>query len=201
MDNYLFELKIDNCLILRTKCAKYLAVFIDDSLKWTNHIDFIYNSIIKYIGIFYKLRYKLSTAALRSLYFSTIYSSILYGAEIDGNTCVSFLHDLTVINNKLLRILQFKTMYTPVIELYDSYSTLPVNLLNQFQLVILMHKIIHNPDRVLPPQYPDLFKPQKYFHNYDTRRNLDIHHHLDCHAYLLLDNTASVLKWANISIA
>ena len=179
LDNYLFELKIDNCLILRTKCAKYLGVFIDDSLKWTNHIDFVYKSIIKYIGIFYKLRYKLSTAALRSLYFSTVYPRILYGVEIYGNTCVSFLHDLTVINNKLLRILQFKTVYTPVIELYDSYSTLPVNLLNQFQLVILMHKIIHNPDSV-PPTILDLFKPQKYFHNYDTRRNLDIH--LDFHA-------------------
>jgi len=37
----------------------YLGLLIDEKLKWTDHIEHVYNKIIKYIGIFYKIRNKL----------------------------------------------------------------------------------------------------------------------------------------------
>ena len=36
----------------------YLGIFIDSNLSWENHIDYIYNKIIKFVVIFYKIRYK-----------------------------------------------------------------------------------------------------------------------------------------------
>jgi len=51
--------KIDNVILQKVDCTKYLGVFIDSSLSWENHIDYIYNKIIKFVGIFYKIRYKL----------------------------------------------------------------------------------------------------------------------------------------------
>src|SRR2546425_5982434 len=54
------------------------------------------------------------------------------------------LHDLTVLNNRLLRIIQHKPRDTKVIELYFNYSTLPINKLFQFQLLLLAHTLLYN---------------------------------------------------------
>jgi len=37
------------------KSCKYLGIIIDDELKFDVHIDYIYNKLIRYVGIFYKL--------------------------------------------------------------------------------------------------------------------------------------------------
>ena len=34
-------------------------------MKWSEHIDYIYNKLVKFVGIFYKLRNKLPIAILR----------------------------------------------------------------------------------------------------------------------------------------
>ena len=38
--------------------CRYLGVVIDDELKWSEHIEHIYGYVLKYVGIFYKLRNK-----------------------------------------------------------------------------------------------------------------------------------------------
>jgi len=42
--------------IKRVTSCKYLGVLIDEELKWVENIDYINNKVVKYIGIFYKLR-------------------------------------------------------------------------------------------------------------------------------------------------
>src|SRR3989442_13947493 len=46
---------------------------------------------------------------LKLLYFSFIYPTLLYGIEIYANKYLSYLHDLMVLNNRILRILQIKS--------------------------------------------------------------------------------------------
>ena len=50
---------------------------------------------------------------------------------------------LTVLNNKLLRILQYKPIRTHSYELYQTYFTLPVQLLHKYQILIFMHNYIY----------------------------------------------------------
>ena len=59
-DKVKINLKIDNVILQKVDCTKYLGVFINSNLSWENHIDYIYNKIIKFVGIFYKIRYKLN---------------------------------------------------------------------------------------------------------------------------------------------
>jgi len=63
---------------------------------------------------------------LRLLYFAFVHSQLLYGTEVYANTRHAQLNKLCVLNNKiLLRIIQNKPLCTPVIQLYQSYNTLP----------------------------------------------------------------------------
>src|SRR5688572_1607414 len=54
--NAKFDLYIAGVKLQQTSCAKYLGIYIDDDLKWKTHITYVYKSIIKFTGIFYKLR-------------------------------------------------------------------------------------------------------------------------------------------------
>ena len=80
------DLYYNDIVLKQVQSVKYLGVIIDDNLSWKDHIKSVCNNLIKYIGIFYKIRYKLPFYCLKNLYFSTVFPIILYGIEIYGNT-------------------------------------------------------------------------------------------------------------------
>jgi len=47
------KLKIGDITLKQEECSKYLGVTIDYKRTWQNHIDYIYNKIIKFVGIFF----------------------------------------------------------------------------------------------------------------------------------------------------
>jgi len=59
------------------------------------------------------------------IYFAFVHSHLLYGVEVYANTTVNHHSKLITLNNKLLRILQNKSIKTHNSELYRTYFTLP----------------------------------------------------------------------------
>ena len=78
--------KLSDTAIKKVQHCRYLGLLIDDTLTWSHHIDTIYSKLLKYIGIFYKIRSKLPWSILRNIYFAFVYPNILYGIEIYANT-------------------------------------------------------------------------------------------------------------------
>ena len=103
-----FHLHINGQEVQKTQSCKYLGIIIDCNLKWRDHIGYIYNKLIKFVSIFYKIRSKLTPDVLRMIYFAFVYPLLLYGIEVYANTTMNHLTKLTTLNNKLLRILQQK---------------------------------------------------------------------------------------------
>ena len=147
---------------------------IDEKLKWTMHIDLVYKKLIRFVGIFYKLRAKLPAWCLQCIYYSYVHPYILYGIEIYANTWHTHLHKLIKLNNKLLRILQFKDNTTSNFDIYLRYNTLPVDQLHVFQLLCLVHKFVYNRSK-LPGALTTFFTPNSLTHDYYTR-NRDMLH-------------------------
>jgi len=56
------------------------------NMDWSTHIDYVYNKLLKYIGMFYKLQYKVPSKCLRNIYYAFVYPQILYGIELYANT-------------------------------------------------------------------------------------------------------------------
>jgi len=46
----------------------------------------------------------------------------------------------------MLRILQNKHLYFPVVELYKNFNALPPLKLHELQILMLLHKFIHHSD-------------------------------------------------------
>src|SRR5437867_6336912 len=101
------------------------------------------------------------------VYFSFVYTHILYGIEIYANTCSSYLHRLNVLNNKLIRILFDKNKYTHVKDLYKYRPTdsLPIINLHDYIVLKFVHNCIFNPI-VLPDVVADYFLTSKFVSNY-----------------------------------
>ena len=78
------------------------------------------------------------------------------------------------LNNKLLRILQQKPVRTHTAELYRTYNTLPIQLLHNYQILLLMHKYVYHRSR-LPPAFSAYFDENKLIHQYNTRQKDNFH--------------------------
>ena len=168
------DLHINKNKINKVSSTKYLGVVIDENLDWKPHIYNLSVELRKFIGIFYKLSFKLPPFILRTLYFTFVYSRILYAIEVYANTFLTYLHDLIVINNRILRIMQHATRFTRVTDLYSTYNTLPVNKLFQFQILLHAYKLLFCSD-MLPTifHYPKLTNCA--FHSHNTRTKFDFH--------------------------
>ena len=86
------------------------------------------------------MRYKLPDWCLQNINFAFVHPYILYSLEVYGNTFPSCLDKLTVLNNKLLRILQKKSRTCCNESLYLQYNTLPPVQLFNYQVLNLVQK-------------------------------------------------------------
>ena len=129
---------------------------------WSAHIDYVYNKLLKYVDIFYKLQYKVPSKCLRNIYYAFVY--ITYYMVLN-----SYLYKLVKLNNKLLRILHGKSRRSTVLDLYENYNTLPLQQLHQFSVLVFVHKFIHHTD-ILPDIFHNYFTLNSSAHNYATRQ-------------------------------
>jgi hypothetical protein len=157
---------VDNC--------KYLGIIIDSRLKWDAHIDSLYTSLLKFPSVFFKLRTIIPKDSLKMIYYALVHSKILYGIEAYGVANSTCLKKLIVLNNKILRILQFRKLDCPIKDLYVQYNTLPVPALYDYQILSFMFKYNHH-SNVLPSAFNNFFVLNKNVHNYQTRNSNNFH--------------------------
>jgi len=169
-----FNLFINKVKIYKVASCKYLGVNIDYLFTWTVHIDCVYKKLIKFSGIFYKLREIFPTSCLRKLYFSFVQPHIAYGIEVYANTNAAVLDKLHKLNNKLLRILQGEKLHTPVSQLYTQYNVLPISLLHEMKILTIVHKYVYH-KRLLSDVYRSYFTESSLIHLHNTRKKQDFH--------------------------
>ena len=105
---------------------------------------------------------------------------MLYGVELYMNTgtCKSHYARLSVLNNKLLRILQRAKIETPNTMLYSFYNILPIHLLFRSQMLLLVCKFIFYKE-LIPPAYHGYFTTNQHVHgHYRSMRSFN-NLHLD----------------------
>ena len=82
-----------------------------------------------------------------------------------ANTYLFLLHDLIILNNRILRIIQHQTSSYPIRNLYSHFNTLPIDKLFIFQTLLHAHQLVFKSDNL----------PSFFHHNYIF--NYDVHSH------------------------
>lgn len=100
-----FNIIINDMPIERVYSTKFLGVIIDHRLNWKEHVSQVSNKLNKTLAIFYKIRYKLSSDSLYILYCSLFLPYINYCCEIWGNTFISNVNKIFILQKKCIRII------------------------------------------------------------------------------------------------
>ena len=77
--------------IERVKSIQNLGMMIDENLYWNIHTDYVYNSLVKYFGIFNHIKTDVSRKIARQLYFAFIHSRIKYDIEVFGDCAKEYM--------------------------------------------------------------------------------------------------------------
>ena len=160
--------------IERVKSCRFLGLIIDDELEWSERNNTLYTYLLKYVGIFYKLRNRVPIGVMKNVYYAFVHSHILFGIELYANTFPTYIDRLVKLNNKLLRILLHQSCFCSVRELYMSFDTLSVPDLHKCQLLLLVQNTLFQ-SNLLPNVFANYYTLNSSVHAYLTRSHSDIH--------------------------
>ena len=100
------SLVINNKPIKQVTSIKYLGVLLDCHLNWKDHVQHICK-ISRSIGILCKIRYFVDIDTRIQLYYAIIYPFLTFSCLVWGNTYISNIKPLEILQKKAIRIVTF----------------------------------------------------------------------------------------------
>ena len=146
--------------------VNYLGVLLHENLQWQTHIDSLITKLSRAVGLLSKIRYYVPKYLLRTIYFSIFNSHMIYTCQAWGQNEAK-IKQISELQDKALRIVNFKPKNHPVSELYKSNEIL--KLTDYIKLLNCMFV----KDTLSANQIPILnnfLKKTNEIHRHNTRR-------------------------------
>ena len=124
--------------------VKFLGLTLDDKLKFSVHLSNICNKLSSVIGILYRVKDVLPTKILIGLYYSLFCPHLVYVNTIWGGTYHVHLHNLEILQKKIVRIITGSDFLAHTKPLFYQTGILNIFDLHQYLLLIYMFKNRHN---------------------------------------------------------
>ena len=172
-DVVLPTIKIGDEVIEVTDQTKFLGLIIDSRLSFCYHVDFLASKISKTIGVLYKLRSFLPSAALLSLYQCLVFPYFTYGIDSWFATGRSRIQKLEVLQRKCIRAINFLDYNSQTNNFFKMNYVLKLNDLHFFHVCTFMYKSLTSAqnDFLL---FPLLHHDQVHSHGTRNRRSLTV---------------------------
>ena len=163
-----FKVKINDSEIKHTTCTKYLGVYIDQYLSWTERMHNLEIKLSQNVAMFYfyRIAYYLSDNALRSVYYSLRYSHLQYAICVWGGAGKTALKRLNVLHNKVLRAMTYCSYKSRVSPLYKKLNLLEIDDIYILEIGKFMHRLHWGR---IPVNFDQLFTPVSQAHSHATR--------------------------------
>lgn len=160
------QLTFGDACITRVETVKYLGMQINEKLSWNVHIENLLGKLVKTASTFKFLRNHVPNNCKKQLYYSYVYSKIVYGIEIYGITSKTQLNKLQVMQNRLLKILYKKDWLYGTNELHKELELLKIEDVSNLCVLKFIHKY-----RIgdVPEIFTGFLTERNTIHNYGTR--------------------------------
>ena len=171
-------IKINNKVIDQKEFIKYLGILMDSTLSWKFHISNISKKTSRSIGIMYKLRPFLPLKVMKDVYYSLVYSHIIYAIEVWSSTFKTELNKILILQKRALRLMTFSGLYPdtpgplcPSNPIFSKLNMLKVSDIHKYQVLKFVFKSIN---MLGPEQFHDWFQLNHERHRCKTRSNFNM---------------------------
>ena len=134
------QLKINNVKLDRVYEYRYLGVYLDDSLSWSNHVNYTANKISKTNGMLKRLSYLLPKHILTTLYNSLINPYLHYCILTWGTNTERLL----TLQKRAIRIISNSHFLAHTENLFREYKILKIEDIYKQHQLVFYHKFLHN---------------------------------------------------------
>ena len=132
------SLSINNISFNRVSSIRYLGVLIDEHLSWLTHISYVQNHVSRNIGIISRIRPFVNTKVALLLYFSLVYPYITYCNIIWASTYNTHLHQLNVLQKRIIRIIFLLTPLSSTVSAFTNNSLLNISQIRNLQTALFI---------------------------------------------------------------
>ena len=162
---YNFSLII-KLILKEQQSVKFLGVFIDNSLTWKTHINYICKKVSKVIGIIFRSRFFLTEKTLLSLYYTLVYPYLSYCSIVWTSTYPTNLNRIYLLQKQAMRAITKSNYLAHSAPLFSRLKVLDIYQINSLHIGKFMYKY---QNRLLPSVFLDLFQTGNQIHKYNTR--------------------------------
>ena len=166
------QISIDGHSIEETDHTKFLGVIIDSKLNWKNHISYITGKIARGIGVITKARKLLDKETLITLYYTFIYPYMCYCNHVWGNTYVTYLEKLFLMQKKIVRIIHGVRPRTGTKPLFEDAKLSDVFQINKFLIGKFMYTVYNSNTLDI---FKSMFLCNSSIHSHNTRQSDHYH--------------------------
>ena len=152
---------INNDIVDFINNTKFLGVIIDNKLNWAAHTLYMKSKISKSIGILLKIRKFLQNNTMRNMYFTFMYSYLIYCIEVWGNAHQTHLDPLIKMQKKSILTITFSHYLA---------HTEPLFLMQRISLIMFKNHL-----NILLTPLNNLFRVNNTRYEYFTRQHNDLH--------------------------
>ena len=168
-----FELKLDDNIIHRVNCVKFLGLLLDEHLDWHEQINSCKSKMSSGLYALNKVKHILSTTNMRTLYHSLIYPYLNYGTLLWGSShSTYYLCKLEILQKKAIQTISKMNYNAHTTPLFKNLQILKLKDIYILQLSKLMHSYIYC---ILPTPLLNLFTVNRNIHLHKTRQQNQPH--------------------------
>ena len=172
INEFPYNINIDNIPLKRKKETKFLGVTIDEHLNWNEHIRCITTSISRNVGVLYKMKNIIPHTTLVMLYNSLILPYISYCNIVWATCAKTKINTIYLLQKKAIRICTNSQYLSHTSPLFHKLKTLTAYDINSLQSLMLMFKYVNN---MLPPSFHNFYTMNTSIHSYPTRNSSNFH--------------------------
>jgi len=165
-------LKLGNEVIEEREWVKFLGIYIDKTLQWSQHLKICKAKLAASIYMINSMKNILGTEHLLTLYYALVHSYLNYGIILWGNANKGLLNPLIKYQKRAIRIIDGASYNAPTDSIYQRYNIMTVNEMYEAQLSSFMFDFTQGN---LPSPLQEIFTTNHNMHQYNTRQRNDPH--------------------------
>ena len=160
------RLKLNGKQLSINKGVKYLGIYIDSNLSFTNHLEQLCRKLRNANGAISKIRHVASYPVLKSVFNSLFSSHISYACQSWAQNTNLNSSRVFKLQKAALRLLTFSEFQTPSQPLFYQLKILKISDLVKLRNLILIHEILN---AFSPADISNTFNLNYYNNSHNTR--------------------------------